>query len=117
MPKILLPVPHFTQHQQADCLAACAAMVLDYWKRPFAYKSLLKLLNIGPYGAPSSNIVNLTKQVISVAYQEGTIDEIELALAANKPAIAFVYTGELSIGMKQQAMPLLWLVWMKVLST
>ncbi len=33
MPKPLLPVTHHLQRYPADCLAACAAMVLDYFGR------------------------------------------------------------------------------------
>ena len=31
MPKLLLPVTHFTQVQRADCVAACAKSELPYW--------------------------------------------------------------------------------------
>ncbi len=37
----LLPVSHRRQQQQADCLTACAAMVLDYQQRPIPYDRLL----------------------------------------------------------------------------
>ena len=56
MPKILLTVPQQKQQSDGDCLAACAAMVLNYLNRPVAYASLLKLLKIKPFGAPASNI-------------------------------------------------------------
>ena len=44
MPKHLLPVPHHKQREGADCLAACAAMVLSYLGLSVAYERLLKLL-------------------------------------------------------------------------
>lgn len=30
MPTILLPIPHQRQREEADCLPACAAMILTY---------------------------------------------------------------------------------------
>lgn len=49
-----LPVPHLKQTQQADCLAACAAMVLAYLNQPTDYRRLLTLLGIGVHGAPGA---------------------------------------------------------------
>ena len=43
----LLPISHRQQIQQADCLAACAAMLLDYLHVPIQYKYLLRLLQVG----------------------------------------------------------------------
>ncbi|GEM_PF-3681281 len=53
MPKIWLTVPHQKQHRQADCLAACAAMVLAYWKCSIAYEQLLSLLDVQDIGTIS----------------------------------------------------------------
>ena len=39
----LLTVSHRQQTQQADCLAACAAMVLDYLHIPISYNKLTHL--------------------------------------------------------------------------
>ena len=40
---ILLPVKHMLQREVGDCLAACAAMVLNYLGRPVAYNRLIKV--------------------------------------------------------------------------
>jgi ABC-type bacteriocin/lantibiotic exporter with double-glycine peptidase domain len=55
-----LPVRHYKQTQLADCLAACAAMVLDYLQKSIAYERLLRLLGIGLIGAPRRNILQLS---------------------------------------------------------
>ena len=51
MPAILLPVLHQQQRQQADCLAACAAMILAYLDVDIEYDQLLRLLKVKPFGA------------------------------------------------------------------
>ena len=58
----LLSVSHYQQHQQAECLVACAAMVLDYLQVPVSYERLVKLLRIGPAGAPFRNLRFLESQ-------------------------------------------------------
>ena len=91
-----LPVPHREQQQASDCLAACAAMVLEYLDKPTSYNRLLSLLRIGPIGAPRRNILQLTRLGIDVAYREATLPLVVQFLQAGLPVIAFVDTGELS---------------------
>jgi ABC-type bacteriocin/lantibiotic exporter with double-glycine peptidase domain len=68
----LLPVSHRQQRQQAECLAACAAMVLDYLQVPASYEQLVKLLRIGPAGAPFRNLRYLESLVgLSVLIRRG----------------------------------------------
>jgi len=83
------------QTQPADCLAACAAMILDFLGQPLLYKKLLVLLNIGPYGTPRRNILRLTTVGLSVDYGEATPDILAAYLESGRPVIAFVDTGEL----------------------
>ncbi len=52
----LLTVSHHRQRQQADCLAACAAMVLDFFQLSIGYEQLLRLLGIRYFGAPFSSL-------------------------------------------------------------
>ena len=68
MHKILLPVPHRIQRRQADCLAACVAMVLEYLGRPVDYARLITVLGIQDFGAPSSNIRRLAKLGLAVSF-------------------------------------------------
>ena len=91
-----LPVPHLKQTQQADCLAACAAMVLTYLDQPADYRRLLTLLGIGFNGAPRRNIVRLSRWGVDVLYREANFSLLVDALRQGDPVIAFVDTGELS---------------------
>lgn len=91
----LLPVPHINQRQQTDCLAACAAMVLAFWQMPIPYGRLLSVLNISRYGAPSTNIRNLTQLGVRISYREGDLETLRVLLGRGQPCIMFVRTGEL----------------------
>ncbi len=95
MAAILLDVRHYTQSAEADCLAACAAMVLEYIHQPTDYDQLLTLLQVRWFGAPSSNIQALTRLNISVIYAEGTLEKLRDDLLNDHPPIAFVATHEL----------------------
>ena len=95
MPKRLLHVSHRKQSQRADCLAACAAMVLDYIECPCSYQRLLDLLNIKLIGAPSSNILQLARLGVSVVHDAGSLEELESQIAQGRPCIVFLDTGEL----------------------
>ncbi|MFZ1268909.1 MAG: C39 family peptidase [Anaerolineae bacterium] len=95
MHKILLPVPHRIQRRQADCLAACAAMVLEYLGRPVDYVRLITVMGIQDFGAPSSNIRRLAKLGLSVSFRQGTQAELRAHLLGGEPCIVFLRTGEL----------------------
>lgn len=91
----LLPVSHRQQHQQAECLAACAAMVLDYLQVPASYEQLVKLLRIGPAGAPFRNLRYLESIGLSVLIEQGEIETLRSHLRRALPLLAFVDTGQL----------------------
>ena len=55
----LLPISHRQQIQQADCLAACAAMLLDYLQVPMQYEYLLRFLKVRSFGTSLFNLSNL----------------------------------------------------------
>ncbi|MBI5053051.1 MAG: C39 family peptidase, partial [Chloroflexi bacterium] len=96
MPKLLLPVTHFKQAQRADCIAACAKMVLDYIEKPINYDRLLRILRVNPdYGTVASNILRLKEVGVDVLYSRGSLEDIRSHLADNRPCIAFVNTDEL----------------------
>lgn len=95
MRPILLPVPHVQQRESADCLAACAAMVLTYRGGRFRYTRLVKLLDIKWFGTPFSQLNKLTKLGVSVEIAHGTIDTLYTALQADHPIIVPVQAGEL----------------------
>jgi ABC-type bacteriocin/lantibiotic exporter with double-glycine peptidase domain len=91
----ILPVPHSLQTTQADCLAACANMVLSYLNKPLLYDDLLALLGIQWFGAPFSHILKVEQIGVRVLYQQGSLDDLEKHLAEGEPIIAPVFTGEL----------------------
>lgn len=95
MPENLLPVPHLKQQQEADCLAACAAMVLAYWKKPTAYNKLIQILAIEDFGAPASNIRFLDRLGVNVILNQGELTDLEAHLQNGRPCIVFLRTAEL----------------------
>ena len=92
----ILPVRHHSQRDLSDCLAACATMVLNYIGKPVPYARLLRILEIGPIGAPRRNILRLSDHGIGVVYREASLSIIAEHLRRGQPVIAFVDTGELS---------------------
>ena len=96
MPSILLPVPHQSQQQEADCLAACAAMVLTYLEISVSYKRLLKLLKVKSFGTAGQNLKYLTALGVEVVYREGSLEELRNYLVNRTPCIVLVHTADLS---------------------
>jgi ABC-type bacteriocin/lantibiotic exporter with double-glycine peptidase domain len=88
-------VPHLLQRSDADCLAACAAMVLAYLDRAMDYAELLSLLKIRPHGAPAGNIRLLASLNLNVVYSKTDMVGLEAMLQQGHPVIVFVRTGEL----------------------
>ena len=96
MTQIILPVPHVSQRQQGECLAACAAMMLLYLGRPTNYDQLLKLLRIkADIGAPISNVRRLERLGVDVAYRQGSLSDLHNHLDNSQPCLTPVQTGEL----------------------
>ena len=93
----LLDVPHIQQKRDGECLAACAAMVLQYYGQPRRYWRLRNILKIRRnVGTPFSSIKNLERIGISVAVQQyGTIEALYQATTLGWPVIASVQTGQL----------------------
>jgi len=93
---MILPVKHFQQRREGECLAACAAMVLGYLGASIPYQRLLTLLEIqSDVGTPSFKVRNLVRIKIAVDYRRGTIEQLQAHLLANQPCIVFVRTGDL----------------------
>lgn len=93
----LLRVPHCQQQNSGECLAACVAMVLAYYKVAYDYQRILKTLRIQPdLGAPFPNIVQLAEMGIIVGYRaNGTLETLHQLLTYGWPCITAVDTGEL----------------------
>lgn len=97
----LLPISHFPQHRQTECLAACAAMVLHYLQVPFRYDHLVKLLRIGQAGASFRNLRYLERLGIRVSIKRGEVDVLRSCIQNGMPPIVFVATSELSYWQEQ----------------
>ena len=95
MPRSLLSVPHLQQRERADCLAACAAMVLAHLGVEIVYSRLLKLLRVGPYGAPGRNLLHLADLGVCVTYGPSSFAELTGRLEEGLPSIVLVRTSEL----------------------
>ncbi|MCI0580001.1 MAG: peptidase C39 family protein [Chloroflexi bacterium] len=91
----LLPVSHRRQKQQADCLAVCAAMVLDYWHVPITYKRLARLLRVDAIGAPFRNLRHLRPLGLSILIEEGNLQALRGHLENGWPPIVAVDTAQL----------------------
>lgn len=95
MPGRLLNVPLRRMQQEADCLAACVAMVLDHIGHPVAYPELLRLLGLGEFGAPAGRLARLASHAVAVEYGEGTWEMLEAIIDDDQPVLVLVRTGEL----------------------
>jgi ABC-type bacteriocin/lantibiotic exporter with double-glycine peptidase domain len=91
----LLPVSHHRQKQQADCLAACAAMVLGYLHVPVAYNRLTHLLRVSEIGTPFRNLSYLRPLGLSVLIAEGDLEALREHLDSGLPVIVDVDTAQL----------------------
>lgn len=98
MSLVLLPVPHIKQRRRGECLAACARMVLAYQGQTTTYNRLLKVLRIkSERGTLAANVLRLETLNVHVVYRAGgTFADLLNNLEQDRPAIAFIDTGELS---------------------
>jgi ABC-type bacteriocin/lantibiotic exporter with double-glycine peptidase domain len=90
-----LKLLHVRQQQQADCLAACAVMVLAYLRMPRSYTSVLRALGTTAAGTPFHRLDLLQTRNIKIARGEGTLALLTAYLASGLPLITDVYTAEL----------------------
>lgn len=93
----LLRVPHRQQQYSGECLAACVAMVLTYYKVTYDYQRIIKTLGIQlDLGAPFPNITQLEQMGVIVGYRaNGTLETLHRLLTYGWPCITSVDTGEL----------------------
>ena len=92
----LLSVSHRQQIQQADCLAACAAMILAYLHVPVQYEYLLRLLKVRAFGTSLFNLRNLQTLGLFVLIEEGNLADLQTHLEMGLPPIVAVSTARLS---------------------
>lgn len=89
------PLPHYPQRYRSDCLAACAAMVLNHLGYSIRYKKLLKILRVGYGGAPFRNVRFLEKLGAKVTIEQGGLADLERILADGLFPIVSMNTAEL----------------------
>lgn len=92
---VKLDVPHVRQRQTSDCVAACAAMVLDYMKYSVSYEHVSRVIGVNWFGTPSSFVRKLEKLGITVIYKQGSFEELYEHLLQDRPCITFVKTLDL----------------------
>ncbi len=61
MPERFLKVPHIQQKSSADCLVACAAMMLEFVGFRADYAQISRVLGTSTLGTPHSHILRLSR--------------------------------------------------------
>ncbi len=92
----LLSVSHHQQRQQADCLAACAATVLDYLQVRVDYGRLTRLLRIQYHGAAFANLRHLASLGVHVDIGRGDLAVLRSTIEAGLPVIVALDTAYLT---------------------
>lgn len=93
----LLAVSHWKQRQQADCLVACTAMVLDYLHLPVRYDRLRQILRTMAIGTLFRNLRYLESAYgLSVTVGYGNSQLLQSYLDTGLPIIVSVNTQMLS---------------------
>jgi len=99
----LLAVSHWKQRQQADCLVACAAMILAYLQVPVSYDRLTRLLRTMPIGTFFRNLRYLEAALgLSVTVGYGNLQVLGTHLDTGLPIIVSVNTKMLSYWNNQE---------------
>lgn len=92
---VLLPIPHFMQQTDGDCLAACAIMALTHIGQAVRYRQIIRLLGTQEHGTPFSNLRFLARLGVTVTVRPGNFPQIYEALTQNLLCIVSVQTAEL----------------------
>lgn len=92
-----LPITHFPQRHEADCLAACSYMVLTYVGVRVRYNRLLRLLQIdtNEAGASFYQLTQLQNLGVVVNIGDGHMTLLDSLLNNQHPVIVSVDTREL----------------------
>ncbi|MFN8492248.1 MAG: cysteine peptidase family C39 domain-containing protein [Caldilineaceae bacterium] len=94
----LLAISHLRQSQEADCLAACAQIILQDLQIPIPYDRLLKVLETEQAGSYFSKLKKLEfelRMTVELAQGSDDLDRLYGYLNQALPIIAFVSTAEL----------------------
>jgi ABC-type bacteriocin/lantibiotic exporter with double-glycine peptidase domain len=90
-----LKLLHVRQQQPADCLVACAAMVLAYLHISVSYTRVRQLLGTAAEGTPFYRLDRLHTRSVRITRGEGTFTLLMTYLASDLPVIVDVHTSEL----------------------
>ncbi len=85
MPKDYLPVPHFKQSVDGQCLPACARMVLAYLGQKMEEAQVAKTLRSRSFGTPAPNIRYIESFGFSVMYGADVIISAPCLFAKRYP--------------------------------
>jgi ABC-type bacteriocin/lantibiotic exporter with double-glycine peptidase domain len=95
MPNDWLPVPHYRQSADGQCLPACVRMVLAYLERELSEAQVAKLLRSQSFGTPAPNVRYLESLGFSVTYGPISLARLRAYVQNGKPCIVFVQAGDL----------------------
>jgi ABC-type bacteriocin/lantibiotic exporter with double-glycine peptidase domain len=95
MPSVLLPVPHFEQSSDGNCLPACIQMVLAFLGDEQTEATLARQLGTKTYGTPVRNAERLRDKGYQVTVGSLTRVELEVYLSNALPVITRVWTAML----------------------
>ena len=92
-----LNIPHIPQKAEADCLVACAAMMLAAVNIEVDYERLQMQLGYQSGGLPYRRLQWLARlhSHITITLQQGNLSGLEAAIDVGMPPAVFVFTGEL----------------------
>ena len=91
----ILPITHYRQQQQADCLAACASMALTHLNIRVRYGRLLRLLQVKSFGASFYNLRALDQLGVSTTIGDGDMSILKSYLNQKLPILTSVDTQDL----------------------
>jgi len=100
-----LPVPHWQQQRQGECLVACVAMVLAYVGQQVQYERLLKQLNTSTAGTFFFNLDRLRPFWFTVRRNQGNLSSLRQQLEKGHPIIVSVATELLPIWLIRDDIP------------
>jgi ABC-type bacteriocin/lantibiotic exporter with double-glycine peptidase domain len=95
MPRDWLPVPHYRQSADGQCLPACARMVLAYLGHELEEARIAKILRSYAFGTPAPNVRYLESRALSVTRRPMSLSRLRAHLENGIPCIAFVQAGDL----------------------
>ena len=93
MPNYSLSLPFKKQEQFADCLPACAAMVLSHLGVRIRYGRLVKLLRTTPFGTSAFNLQYLERIGVKADVDDRDMEQLRVAVQNGVPTICFVTTA------------------------